>query len=256
VTVRRGRAGRVGIALSSGMLAFALAVATTGCNVEALDDLVRELEGLADDKLAGDDGAGIGGYGAVDEIVSTQLLYETIHGVSPWGGDEARLQNWCSAWADTFQGPLGQDMIKGAYRTEDSPVLPDHQQDHYDKVLEAHQEAFRSVPQDHYVYAIMAHLIALMEESVQGWASLLGSTYDWSYEAALNDGATMRYYTIEHMGNLSTWGTPVQMFAERWCLADPSSRGPDGDVEPAEWDEAWDDWGLDEWLEHFQLSSD
>jgi hypothetical protein len=256
VSIKSGRTGRVGLALGAGLLAGALTLATTGCNVAELDKLVEELEGLADDKLAGEDGAGIGGFAAATDLVNVQVALEEMHGIQPWAGDEAQLQTWCSAWADTFQGRLGPDMIKGAYRAEDSPVLPDHQEDHYRTVLAAHQEAFRSVSQDHYVYVVMAHLIALMEESVQGWADLLGSTYSWSYEAALNDGATMRYYTIEHMGDLSTWVTPVQMFAERWCLTDPSWRGPDGDVEPAEWDDVWDAWGLDEWLEYFQLSSD
>lgn len=253
MSIMSGRAGRVGLALGAGLLAGALTLATTGCNVGALDELAEELAGLADDKLAGEED----GFSRLNQMVAFQVGAEKGRGVRPWGGDEARLQAWCSAWADTFQGRLGPDMIKGAYRTEDSPVLPDHQENHYRLVLAAHQEAFRLVPQNHDIYLIMAHLIALMELSVQGWADVLGSTYSWSYEAALNDGATMRYYTIGHMGELSTWVTPVEMFAERWCLADPSSRGPEADdVEPGEWDDVWDAWGLDEWLEYFQLSSD
>jgi hypothetical protein len=249
-----GHTGRVGLVLGSGLLATALALGSTGCDVGAVEDLARELQDLADDKLAGEDGAGIGGFAGVDEIISVQVALE-VQGVRPWGGDEGRLQTWCVAWADTFQGSLGHDMIKGSYRMEDSPVLPDHQQEHYRIVLLAHQEAFRSVPQDHVIYAVMAHLIAMLEESTQGWADLLGSTYSWSYESALNDGATMRYYTIGHMGDVSTWVTPVQMFAERWCVADPSSRGPDGGSEPAEWDDAWDDWDLADWLQYLDLAS-
>jgi hypothetical protein len=246
------RAGRVGLVLGAGLLAGALTLATTGCNVAALEDLVEELEGLADDKLAGQEG----GFRELNHMVAFQVALEEGHGLRPWGGDEERLVRWCTAWADTFEGPLDPNMIKGNYRKEDSPVLPDHQEAHYHNVHEAHLEAFRAVPLDHPLYAIMPYLLERIHESTYGWAEVLRASYSWSYQAALNDGATMRYYTIDHLGELATWKTPLTAFAERWCWEDPSWRGPqraDG-FDDTEWDEAWDAWDLDDWLAYFDLA--